>query len=125
VGTAGARRAVAVLAEKSSPGPLRARNRSRYDAASGSSPPEAANFFGLTVMFGVHLRRVAVMLMRMQRVPVRRMGVMRCLLVVARLGMCRRLAMMLRRMLVMLGGFLVMLVNTVTAHRSLPCCQFR
>jgi len=68
---------------------------------------------------------VAVGLVRVQRVTMRRMGVMRRLLVVARLGMCRRFAMMLRRMLVMLGGFLVMLMNTVTAHRSLPCCRFR
>jgi hypothetical protein len=76
-------------------------------------------------MFGVHLRSVAVMLVRVQRVSMRRMGVMRRLFVVARFGMFRRLAMMLRRMLVMLGGFLVMLMNIVTAHRSLPRCRFR
>jgi hypothetical protein len=75
-------------------------------------------------MFGVHFRRVAVMLVRMQRVPMRRMGVMRRLLVVACLGMCRRLAMMPRRMLVMLRGFLVMLMNIVTTHRSLPVAGF-
>ena len=77
------------------------------------------------MVFGVHFRRVTVMLVRVQRVTMRSMGVMRRFLVVARLGMCRRFAMMLRRMLVMRGGLLVMFMNIVTAHRPLPCCRFR
>jgi len=65
------------------------------------------------------------MLVRVQCVSVRRVGVMGGLLVVACFGMFRRITMVLRGMFMMLRGHFVMFVNIVTAHRWLPCCRLR
>jgi len=72
------------------------------------------------VMFGVLLGSVLVMLGRMQGMTVRHFGMVRGFLVIARLVVHGGLAMMLRLVLVMMRGMLVVLVNLVAAHRSLP-----
>jgi hypothetical protein len=63
-------------------------------------------------MFGVHFRRVVVMVGGVQRMAVRDFRVMRRLFVMPRL-------MVLRRFLVVMRGFLVMLVDVVI-HDSSP-----
>jgi hypothetical protein len=60
------------------------------------------------------------MLGRMQRVPVRDLGMVRRLLVISGLVVLGGLAMMLCRVLVMIGGMLMVFVNLVVAHRFLP-----
>jgi hypothetical protein len=95
----------------------------RYDAASGGSPPEAATLIETSaVVFGVHLRRVFVVLVGMQGMTMGDAGVVRGLFVIARLVMLGRFAMMLRRMFMMLGGLFVMFVNLVSVgcHLSSP-----
>jgi hypothetical protein len=72
------------------------------------------------VFLGVEFRGVAVMLRGMQGMAVRYFGVMRGLLVMSGPVMFGRLAVVLRGMLVMLGGMLVMFVDFVTVHGSLP-----
>lgn len=72
------------------------------------------------MVLGVLLRRVFVVLVGVQGMPVRDAGMMRGLFVVARLVMLRRFAMVLGRMFVMVRGMLVMLVNLVIVHCRLP-----
>jgi hypothetical protein len=72
-------------------------------------------------MLCVQLRRMTVVIVRMQRMSVRGMGVVRRFLVIAGLGVLGRLAMMFRGMFVMFRGFLMVFVNLVTVHRLLPC----
>jgi hypothetical protein len=91
---------------------------SRAGAASGSSPPKAASFSA--VMLGVLLRSVLVMLGRVQGMPMRDLGMVRRLLVISRFMVLGGLAMMLGRVLVVVRGILMVLMNLVTAHRSLP-----
>jgi hypothetical protein len=71
-------------------------------------------------MLGVLLRRVVVVLDRVQVMAVSDLRMMRGLFVIAGFVVLRRLAMMLGRVLVVMRGFLMMLVDVVTAHRSLP-----
>jgi hypothetical protein len=77
------------------------------------------------VVFGVLLGGVLVMLHGVQVVAMRDVGMMRGLFVIARLMMLRRLAMVLGRMFMMMRGLLMMLVDVVTGHRSLPGCRLR
>jgi predicted alpha/beta hydrolase len=77
------------------------------------------------VLHGVLLRSLVVMVIGMQRVPMRDLGMMCGLFVVAGFGMFGSFAVMLGRVIVMLGGLFVMLVNVVfmhivTIHRRLP-----
>jgi hypothetical protein len=72
-------------------------------------------------MLGVHLRGMTVVLMRMQCMTVRRMGMMRGFLVIACPGVLRRLAMVLCGVLVMIRSLLVVLLDIVIVHHSLPC----
>jgi hypothetical protein len=72
-------------------------------------------------MLGVHLRGMTVVLMRMQRMTVRRMGVMGGFLVIACFGVLCRLTMVLCGVLVMIRSLLVVLVDIVIVHHSLPC----
>jgi hypothetical protein len=71
-------------------------------------------------MLSMQLRRMAVMLMGMERVTVRRVGMMRRLFVVAGLGMLGSFAMMLRGMLVMFRCHVMVLMDIVFAHRFSP-----
>jgi hypothetical protein len=72
------------------------------------------------VILGVHLGRVLVMFGRVQRMPMRDLGMVRGLFVIAGLMMLCRLAMMLGGMIVMIRSMLMMFVNVVIAHRRLP-----
>ena len=69
-------------------------------------------------MLSVQLRRVTVMLMGMERVTVRCMGMMGGFLVGAGLGMLSSFTVMLRGMFVVLRRHLVMFVDIVFAHRA-------
>ena len=80
----------------------------------------------LCVLFG----SVFVMLSRVQRVPVRRYGMMRALFVRASLVVFCSLAMVLGGMLMMVRGLLVVFVDFVlfvglTVHRCLPGSSLR
>jgi hypothetical protein len=105
--------------------------RPRQVAASGSSPPEAASFWRRheldrrggdrsAVFFRVQLCGVLVVLGRMQMMPVRDLGMVGGLFVIAGLVVLGGLAMMLRRVLVVMRGLLMMLMNFVSVHRTLP-----
>jgi hypothetical protein len=72
------------------------------------------------VVLGMFFRGMLMMFGRMQRVPMGDLGMVRGLFVIAVQVMPRRLTMMFGRTLVMFRGLLVMLVNFVAAHRSLP-----
>jgi hypothetical protein len=71
-------------------------------------------------MLGVLLRSVLVMLGRVQGMPMRDLGMVRRLLVISRFMVLGGLAMKLGRVLVVVRGILMVLMNLVTAHRSLP-----
>jgi hypothetical protein len=71
-------------------------------------------------MLSVQLRRVAMVLMRMERMTVRRMGMMRGLLVVAGLGMLSSFTMMFRGMFVVFRRPIMVFVDIVFTHRYLP-----
>ena len=78
------------------------------------------------MLFRVHLRRVLMMVGGMQVMPVSNLGMMRRLLVIARLMVLGGFAMVFGRMLVMVRSLFVMFVNVVlvqilVVHRSLPC----
>ena len=109
-------------------------------AASGSSPPEAANVLALlqhtrsllvvvAVRFGVQLGGFLMMLGGMHMVTVRHIRMMRRLLVMAGFVMLGGLTMMFCSLLVMMRGFFVMLVDLVVVQilavrRLLPgCCD--
>jgi hypothetical protein len=64
---------------------------------------------------------MTVMLVCMQRMSVRGMGVMRGFLVIAGLGVLGSLTMMFRGVFVMFRGFLMVFMHFVTVHRLLPC----
>jgi hypothetical protein len=72
------------------------------------------------VLVGVHLRGVFVVLGGMQVMPMRHLGVMRGLFVMASLVVLCRFAMVLGRMIVMVRGLLMVLVDFVAVHYSLP-----
>lgn len=55
-----------------------------------------------------------------QMVPMRHLGVMRGLFMVSGLVVLGRFAMVLGRVLVVVRGLVMMLVNVVIVHRSLP-----
>jgi hypothetical protein len=63
---------------------------------------------------------VFVVIIGMQRMAMRDLGVVRGFFVIPGLGVLGGFAMMLRRMLVVLGGLLVMLVDFVAVHFHLP-----
>jgi hypothetical protein len=67
----------------------------------------------LTVMFRALFGSVVVVIGRVQRVAVGDFRVVRRFLVVARLVMLCRFAMVLRRFIVMVSGFFMMLVDVV------------
>jgi len=71
-------------------------------------------------MLRVHLRRVLVVLGRMQRMPMRDFGMVCGLVMIAGFMMLRGLAMVLGGVLMVMCGLLVMLVNFVAIHRYLP-----
>jgi hypothetical protein len=73
-------------------------------------------------MFGVLFRCVFVVFGRVQRMPMRYLGMMRSLFVIANLMVLCRFAMVLGSMLMMLRGLLVMLMDFVAlaVHRRLP-----
>ena len=71
-------------------------------------------------MFGMQLRRMAMVFMGMQRMPMRGVRMMRGLAMIAGLGVFRRFAVMLCRVVVMLGSHFVMFVDVVIAHLALP-----
>jgi hypothetical protein len=64
---------------------------------------------------------MTVMLVRVQRMSVCGVGVMRRLLVIARLGVLGSLTMVFRGVFVMSRGFVMVFMNFVTVHRLLPC----
>jgi hypothetical protein len=70
-------------------------------------------------MLGVNLGRVLVVIGGMQGMPVRDLGMVRGLFVIAGPVVLRGLAMVLGRILMVLRCHLVMLVNVVRAHRRL------
>ena len=72
-------------------------------------------------MLRVLLRCMTVVLLRVQRMSVRGMGVMRRFLVIARLGVLGSLTMVFRGVFVMFRGFVMVFMNFVTVHRLLPC----
>jgi hypothetical protein len=102
--------------------------KSRVDAASGSSPPEAAaisNSACSAVVLGVHLRGMAVVLAGMQGMAVGDMRMVCGLFVISRLVMLGGFAMMSRRVLMMVRGHLMVFVNVVLAvHDCLPGSSF-
>jgi hypothetical protein len=63
---------------------------------------------------------VFVVIVGVQRVPMRHLGVVRRFLVISGLGVLGGFAMMLRCVLVVFRGFLVMLVDLVAVHFHLP-----
>ena len=71
-------------------------------------------------MLGVMAARLDMMMFGVAGMPVRGMGVMGRLFVIAGLMMLGGFAMMLCRVLVMLGGLVMMLDALVLAHISLP-----
>jgi hypothetical protein len=80
------------------------------------------------VLLGVHFRGFLVMVGRMQVMPMRHLGMVRGLFVIAGLVVLGGFAMMLGCMLVMFRGLLVMFVNIVfveilAVHRVLPGCS--
>jgi hypothetical protein len=80
------------------------------------------------VLIGVHFRGFLVMLSDMQVMPVRHLGMVCGLFVIAGLVVLGGFAMVLGRMLVMLRGVLVVFVNVVfvdivAVHRLLPGCS--
>jgi hypothetical protein len=77
------------------------------------------------VLIGVLLRSVLVVLGGMQRMAVGYFGVMRGLLVIARLGVLGGFPMVLGRMLVMVCCELVMFVNVMVVHRRFPVVMAR
>ena len=60
---------------------------------------------------------------RMQRMAMRDLGMVRGLFVIAGLVMLRSFAMVFGSVLVVMRGLVVMFVNLVTVHRSLPGCR--
>ena len=64
---------------------------------------------------------MTVMLVRVQRMAVRGMGVMRGFLVITRLGVLGGLTVVFRGLFVMFRGLVMVFVNFVTVHRLLPC----
>jgi len=60
---------------------------------------------------------------RMQRMAMRDLGMVRGLFVIAGLVMLRSFAMVFGGVLVVMRGLVVMFVNLVTVHRSLPGCR--
>jgi hypothetical protein len=76
------------------------------------------------VVFSVLFRGVLVVLGRVQRMPMRDLGMVRSFFVISGLVVLGGLAMMLGRMLVVVRRFLMVFVNVVTRHRSLPGWMF-
>ncbi len=72
------------------------------------------------MVIGVLLRRMIVMLGRVERVAVRDLRMMRGFFMIAALGVLRGFAMMLGGVVVMVGGFFVVFVDVVTAHYFSP-----
>jgi hypothetical protein len=72
------------------------------------------------VLLGVHLRCVLVVLGGVQVMTMRHFGVMRRLFVVSGLVVLGGFAMVLGRVLVVVRGLVMMFVNVVIVHRSLP-----
>jgi hypothetical protein len=70
-------------------------------------------------MFGVFFRRVFVVIVGVQRVSVRHLGVVRGFFVIPGLGVFGGFAMVLRGMLVVFRGLLMMLVDFVAVHSHL------
>jgi hypothetical protein len=106
-------------------------------AASGSSPPEAANvsallydmrslFVVVAVRFRMQLGGFLMMLAGMQMMTLRHFRMMRRLLVTAGFVVLGSFAMMFSRLLVMMRGLFAMLVDLVVVqilvHRRLPGC---
>jgi hypothetical protein len=77
------------------------------------------------VVLGVLFRRMLMMFGRMQSVPMGDLGMVRGLFVIAIQVMLRRLSMMFSRALVVFRGLLVMFMNFLAAHCSLPACWHR
>jgi hypothetical protein len=82
----------------------------------------------LAVLVSVQLRRFLVMLGGIQVMPLRHLGMVSGLFVIAGLVMLGGLAMVLGRVLVMERGLLVVFVNVVfgeilAVHRRLPGCS--
>jgi hypothetical protein len=73
------------------------------------------------MMFGVLFRSVVMVVGRMQRMAVGDFRVVRRFLVMARLVMLSRFAMVLRGFVVMVSGFFVMLVDVVLHDPLLGC----
>ena len=72
------------------------------------------------MVFGALFRRVLMMLVRMQRMPMCHFGMVRGLLVISGLGVLCRLAMMFRRVFVIVRRDLKVLMDVVTIHCRLP-----
>ncbi len=68
----------------------------------------------------VHFRCVLVVLGSVQVMPMSDLGMVRGLLVIACLVVPGSFTMMFGRMLMVMRGLLVMFMNVVTVHRSLP-----
>lgn len=75
---------------------------------------------GLAVMLGVMAARLDMMVFGVAGMPVRGMGMMRRLFVIAGFMVLGGFAVMPGRVLVMLGGLLMMLDALMRAHISLP-----
>jgi len=110
------------------PGISVAQRRFRHDAASGSSPPEAAAILAgervratySAVVLGVFLRCLFVVLGGMQGVSIRHLGMVGGFFMIAGFGVFCGFAMMLGRMLMMIRGHLMVFMNIVAVHRRLP-----
>ncbi len=76
------------------------------------------------MMIGVLLRRMVVMLGRVERVTVSHLRMMRGFLVIAVFGMLGGFAMMLGGVVVVVGGLFVVFVNVVLAHYFSPGVVF-
>jgi hypothetical protein len=74
----------------------------------------------LAVVVGMFLRGMFVVFNGMQMMPMRNLGVMRCLFMIARFMMFCRLAMVLGGLLMMVCRLLMVLVDCVLRPCSLP-----
>jgi hypothetical protein len=75
---------------------------------------------GLAVVLGVMAARLDMVMFGVAGMPVRAMGMMRRLFVIAGFMVLGGFAVMLGRVLVMFGGFVMMLHALMLAHISLP-----
>jgi hypothetical protein len=96
-------------------------DRERYFGLGyGDSRDAMSSTSCLAVVVGMFLRGMFVVFNGMQMMPMRDLGVMRRLFMIARFVMFCRLAMMLRGLLMMVRRLLMVLVDCVLRHCSLP-----